>query len=329
MTRVIGIDVSHWQGTMNWPVAYAAGVRFAFIKATDGAAWFDQQFANNWPAAKAAGILRGAYHYYRPAQPARPQAQNLFARLEGDLGELPPVLDVEQRPLSGPAIRECADEIARLFGQRPLIYTSTGVWNELGSQPWAAAYPLWLAQYPRPWTPDLIDLLQAWQPTLPTPWQTWEFWQFTSSAHGPAFGAASATVDLDFFHGDEAALLAWANVSPPEPPPPVEPPPAPDPLAFAIARLEDVREAVEDALYQLSLGPPPAPLGRLARVVASGGVNIRNAPSITARVVGSLPYFATITVLIEHPDGPDLWVQHAAGWSAMRYNNKQYLAWLA
>src|SRR5207302_823289 len=66
MARVLGIDVSHYQGTINWPAVFASGERFAFEKATEGVTYTDPKFVTNMLAGKAAGVLMGAYHFARP-----------------------------------------------------------------------------------------------------------------------------------------------------------------------------------------------------------------------------------------------------------------------
>src|SRR4051812_36603912 len=67
-TTLEGVDVSHWQGPINWASVAASGISFAFCKATDGATTVDQTFATNYAGMKANNIVRGAYHYGRPAQ---------------------------------------------------------------------------------------------------------------------------------------------------------------------------------------------------------------------------------------------------------------------
>src|SRR5438552_17208341 len=96
---ILGIDVSHFQKAINWPAVAKAGVTYCFIKASEGATLADSFFKINWSGAQAAGILRGAYHFFRPLADASAQAE-LFANTVGDLspGDLPPVLDLEVPP---------------------------------------------------------------------------------------------------------------------------------------------------------------------------------------------------------------------------------------
>src|SRR6266851_920044 len=91
-----GLDVSHHQGTIDWLAVAKAGMRFAYAKATDGVSFVDPMFATNWTAMKAAGIPRGAYHFFRPAHALEAQVNSFVTKvktLSGD--DLPPMLDVE------------------------------------------------------------------------------------------------------------------------------------------------------------------------------------------------------------------------------------------
>ena len=91
-----GIDVSHHQGGVNWNAVAASGISFTFIKATEGAHMTDAAFATYWNGARAAGIRRGAYHFFRPADSGIQQA-DFFLRTVGAFaeGDLPPILDWE------------------------------------------------------------------------------------------------------------------------------------------------------------------------------------------------------------------------------------------
>lgn len=90
-----GIDVSHYQGEIRWSRLPNAGVDFAYIKATEGGDYVDPTFATNWIGAKAAGIERGAYHFYSLCRPGSEQAANFIRVVPRDLGALPPAIDLE------------------------------------------------------------------------------------------------------------------------------------------------------------------------------------------------------------------------------------------
>ena len=90
-----GIDVSHWQGQIDWPAVRSAGKIFAFIKATEGTSYQDPAFPANWQGSKAAGLRRGAYHFFRPAQDPAKQADLFLRTVPQAPGDLPPALDME------------------------------------------------------------------------------------------------------------------------------------------------------------------------------------------------------------------------------------------
>src|SRR3972149_3739370 len=95
-----GIDVSRWQGTIDWPSVKAAGKVFAFIRASMGATGIDERFTANWQGGRAAGLLVGAYHYLPKEALGAAQADQFIAQLRqqgAGYGDLPPVVDVEPR----------------------------------------------------------------------------------------------------------------------------------------------------------------------------------------------------------------------------------------
>ena len=130
-----GIDVSYWQGDIDWDAARDAGVRFTFIKATEGGDHLDPKFLENWYAAKRAGIARGAYHFIYWCRPANEQALWFMLNVPPDSDALPPVLDLEWNSASktcpGKVSRELAlqkikimlDAMQAHTGKRPIIYT--------------------------------------------------------------------------------------------------------------------------------------------------------------------------------------------------------------
>jgi GH25 family lysozyme M1 (1,4-beta-N-acetylmuramidase) len=195
-----GIDVSGYQPRVDWPGVAASGAAFAFIKATESTTLVDHSFADHWAEAKRARILRGAYHFFRPQQDARAQAQHFLAQL-GDRGELPPALDVEVADGVAPSkIIEGVHTWLDLVGVslRPLLYTSPGFWNSLpGAAEISKKADLWVAH---------------WGARAPAPvngWSTWKFWQFTSK--GTIVGIpGSADKDEDRFNGSLGELQSYS-----------------------------------------------------------------------------------------------------------------------
>jgi lysozyme len=189
-----GIDVSRWQGTINWAAVAASvpRVELAVIRATLGSSGIDDRYPSNWAAAKAAGIPRlGVYHYVIPGvDPAR-QAEHILTTIT-DFGTEPLTLDVERReidkatPFDRIAFTRLLTALVLLLRPRVglRIYTSASEWAAMTTLPeWAGEFPLWVADYRiRP------------APAIPQGWQTWELWQFTGS--GRLAGIAGA-VDLN------------------------------------------------------------------------------------------------------------------------------------
>lgn len=197
-----GVDVSHYQGDINWMSVRCAGRSFAFIKATQGASYVDAKFARNWAAAKEAGVWRGAYHFFSPRVSVDAQIQN-FLRTVGKLevGDLPPVLDVESpEDWAGIPHEEKIQMILNWLrgvwqevGVQPIIYSGPSfVTDVLRNDSRLAEFPLWVAHYTRD------D-----HPKVPAPWRVWTFWQFTDRA---SVSGINGPVDADVFNGPVTQL---------------------------------------------------------------------------------------------------------------------------
>jgi lysozyme len=216
-TTTMGVDVSYYQGTVDWGKAYTAGVRFAFIRLSDGTVFRDPKFVQNWANAKTAGVIRGAYQFFRPNQSATAQADMMIAAIGTyQTGDLPPVIDVEATGSLSPSsvaarVRTWVDRVQAALGVTPIVYTGKYFWrDQVGGPTSFAPNALWIAQY------------TSQCPDLPAPWLRWTFWQHTDSGH---VNGISGNVDMNKFNGDLTALLAFAggmaSTTPPPPPPPV------------------------------------------------------------------------------------------------------------
>src|SRR5215217_1156995 len=132
--QVSGIDVTHYQGTVDWAQVAGAGMAFAFVKATQGASGVDPLFAQNWDGARTAGLLCGAYHFYQPGDDPAEQAAHFLSVLgipPGIVGGLPPVLDIETAGSQTPAqivqgVETWLAAVAAGAGCTPIVYTAPG-----------------------------------------------------------------------------------------------------------------------------------------------------------------------------------------------------------
>lgn len=205
MATVPGIDVSYWNAGIDWPKVRAAGQRYVFAKATEGDFYADPTFDDNWRGAKTAGLLRGAYHFFRSNVDPKKQANKFidYVKSMNDNGELPPVLDLETNDgqIKDKVIARAKtwlDLVEDAFNKKPIIYSGQyflqDYFSEAGGGPpaWAKDYPLWLAQYPNTY-------VEGAQPTLPRGWFKWTFWQYSDKGR---VNGINAKVDLNVFNGD-------------------------------------------------------------------------------------------------------------------------------
>ncbi|WP_199610620.1 glycoside hydrolase family 25 protein [Flocculibacter collagenilyticus] len=191
-----GIDVSHYQGKVDWHKVASTGVHFAFVKATQGIHTIDKQYHHNWHQTKKAGIKRGVYHYFDPSLDAQQQAKHFLSTTQHDFGELPPVIDIEA--FENVSAKQVIDELKLFLSHvsettmcKPIIYTSPGFWSQLNDHEFGE-YALWLAEY-------------SVKPRIPDGWSSWLFWQYSSK--GKVHGINSP-VDLSYFSSSTQALEA-------------------------------------------------------------------------------------------------------------------------
>ena len=219
-----GVDVSGWQGQVDWLAVQRSGRMFAFAKATEGATFIDRTFSANRAAMGQAGlVLRGFYHFARPDRNTAAAEAAHFLRTVGPLGpgEVA-VLDLEVTP--GPGIGDWAAEwLGRVHqgtGRVPLLYSYQSYLYEIPTSR-LTQYPLWVAA----WGDD-NGLVPATPPKTDR-WSRWTFWQYTSKAR---VGGVSTLVDDNLFNGTPAELAALGgNVAPP----------AADPLGQLVKNLLD------------------------------------------------------------------------------------------
>jgi lysozyme len=198
---VQGIDVSTYQGAIDWSAVAGAGIAFAFARVSDGTTHPDDQFVANWSGMRAHGVLRGLYQFFRASEDPIAQAELVLQNLkQHGPADLPIVMDIETADGQAPAtvqarMHDWFDHL-QAAGQRTLVYTAEFMSSTIGSG--FAAAPLWVANY------------GVSCPTLPSGWSQWQFWQRADNGHVAGIGPA---VDLDEFNGPAAALHGFADGS--------------------------------------------------------------------------------------------------------------------
>lgn len=193
---VTGVDVSHYQGTIDWPVLSEQGIQFAYIKATEGSSHVDERFAENWKEARETKLRVGAYHFFSFDSPGEAQAENFIAQVELRQGMLPPVADVEyygdkkENPPQAQPVREqlriFLDCLEEYYQMTPIIYCTEEVW-EAYLDGYFASYPLWIRNvYTKPGISE-----------------PWTFWQYTNRGRLKGYSGEEKFIDLNVFCGDE------------------------------------------------------------------------------------------------------------------------------
>jgi len=201
--QLYGIDVSSYQGAVDWGAVSNAGYSFGFAKATEGTGYTDATFASNWGNMKAAGIIPGAYHYGHPGSDAVTQAQhfvNAVRAAPGGLsGGLQLALDLETTDGLSPSrvlawTKTFLNEVQYLTGKPAILYTGFYFWRDsAGNSPSNFNCPLWIASYSA-------------SPTIPSAWSIYTFWQYSDTGSVPG---VSGNVDLDTFNGSYSTLLKF------------------------------------------------------------------------------------------------------------------------
>jgi GH25 family lysozyme M1 (1,4-beta-N-acetylmuramidase) len=205
-SRALGVDVSSYQGTINWTSVKAAGRSFAIVKATEGKTFNSSTFTSQITGAKNAGVLVGAYHFARYDLNTAAAEASHFLAVAGKYvtaGYLRPVLDVEHSTsLSKTALSNWVNawctQVKSATGVAPIIYSYVSYASaHLNST--VTQWPLWMAQYPSSPAP------QTGAPRGTSPWTSWSFWQYTDHA---SVAGISGGVDGDVYNGDLTSLKA-------------------------------------------------------------------------------------------------------------------------
>jgi len=195
---VNGIDVSRWQSNLDWKKLSALNSKgdtiplsFALIKATEGILWEDPMFEDNWANAKKAGVTRGAYHYFKPNASPTLQAKNFIGSVALKQGDLPPVLDIEERGSNSKqefvkSVKIYLQIIEQHYHCKPIIYSNVNfIENYLADD--FSTYQFWIANYyvDKPATSGNIK---------------WAFWQYRDRVR---IAGCNECVDMNVFKGSQ------------------------------------------------------------------------------------------------------------------------------
>ncbi len=218
----LGLDVSSWQGSVNWQDVKNKGGRFAYIKATEGTSFTSSTFGDQYNGAAYAGLIRGAYHFARPNISDGATQARFFVNNGGgwsaDGVTMPPALDIEDHPSSynegidrcysmSPGalatwVRDFTRTVYQMTNKQAMIYTSYWFWHDClaDTSEFSQVNPLWLASY---WTDS---------PAIPGGWPTYTVWQYAND-YADAAQTRKATFpgDQNVFNGDMSQLQKLAS----------------------------------------------------------------------------------------------------------------------
>ena len=191
--KIFGIDVSQYQGTIDWENLEAIEeqfeIKFVVVRATAGSKKVDRNFKKNWKNLSSTVYIQGAYHYYRPDENSTDQAKNFIKNVKLRKGHLPPILDIEKMPKgqSMDKLKEGLQNwltiVEKQYGVKPIIYTGEKYFEDFLQEDFPN-YKFWIANY-NPWKEKIEE--------------EYLMWQFTEKAqlHG-----VNELVDVNVFNGN-------------------------------------------------------------------------------------------------------------------------------
>ncbi len=196
-SKMIGFDVSHYQGVIDWglvdSVASKSALEFVFVRATMGVDGVDRAYKLNWKGAGANHFVRGAYHYYRPDENSVEQAENFIKTVKLAPGDLPPVLDIEDLPKKQSVenlrlgLKRWIELVEEHYKVKPILYSGEHYYtNHL--KKWFPDHVLWIANYN-----FFVEEIKP----------EWHFWQFTEKG---IVNGIEGKVDLNIYNGNKTEM---------------------------------------------------------------------------------------------------------------------------
>ncbi|MCL2859101.1 MAG: glycoside hydrolase family 25 protein [Oscillospiraceae bacterium] len=193
---VRGVDVSSYQGDIDWSILSKQNISFAYIKATEGSSFVDDKFQFNWDEANKTDLKVGAYHYFSYDSDGMNQAENFIKTVPINPNSLPPVIDIE---LYGDKVKNIPDktktqeqlsilldELQNYYGKKPVIYVTNKTYN-LYIKGNFDDYNIWIRKV-------------FYKPNLSNN-KSWTLWQYTDKAKLDGYNGAEKFIDMNVFNG--------------------------------------------------------------------------------------------------------------------------------
>lgn len=201
---VRGVDVSHYQGNIDWKVLSEQDIQFAYIKATEGDNFIDKNFLKNLSGAVRAKLRAGAYHFFSYESSGESQYRNFISVVPLLKGMLPPVVDIEfygdkeahppDKEITQRELKILLQRLEEHYHLKPVIYTTTSV------------YHLYIAEN---FSENDIWIRNVfWNPTLPDG-RRWTFWQYADRKKLPGYDGRVKFIDMNVFNGNMQEFAAY------------------------------------------------------------------------------------------------------------------------
>ena len=197
-----GVDVSEYQGDIDWSVLSNQDIDFAFIKATEGSSYTDEHFYENWENATKTDLRIGAYHFFSLESSGKSQAEHFCDTVQGVPNMLPPVVDVEPygayKDITEKDVSELTDWLTvteEYYGIKPIIYT-TSKWYNKQIKDSFPNYDIWIRSvYSKP-NKDI----------------EWTFWQYSNRMNLDGYDGEEKYIDMNVFCGSAEEFLDYPKV---------------------------------------------------------------------------------------------------------------------
>ena len=200
---VAGVDVSSYQGEIDWETLASQEISFAFIKATEGSSYLDEYFEKNWAEASKTALRIGAYHFFSFESPGETQADLFCGTVTPVDRMLPPVIDVEyygnyksEKDIDVSQVRKelrvLADRMTAAYGMKPVIYATKKSYDTILQDNFSDC-DLWIRSVYSEVRSDM----------------DWTFWQYSDRHLLPGYAGKERFIDMNVFCGTAEEFAAY------------------------------------------------------------------------------------------------------------------------
>lgn len=203
---VRGIDLSSYQGEVDWAVLSKQNIDFAFIKATEGSTHVDSNYKYNIENALKTDLRIGSYHFFSFESSGSQQADNFIKHVAKTENMLPPVVDIEfyadfkSNPPDKEKVRqnliELLEKLKASYEVKPILYATQSAYKRYISGAFSE-YDIWIRDVY--FTPSLED------------GREWTFWQYSEKERLDGYNGVEKYIDMNVFNGSQEEFRRYGN----------------------------------------------------------------------------------------------------------------------